>query len=123
MCHERVAFVAAGCQQHRGPEVFQKSQMGIPILYLPIEERADLVIFTHLCVKVIDKIRNLRFGDAVFFLHWGSPVCDAWLRQIGYCSPASLLMTNACAASRTTAISIDRKSTRLNSSHRCISHP
>ena len=40
--------------------------MGVPILHPLIEERADLVIFTHLCVKAIDKIRNLRFGDAVF---------------------------------------------------------
>ena len=66
MGHERIAFIATGCEQYSGPEIFQESQMGVPILDLLIEERPDLVIFTDLCVKAIDETRDLCFGDTVF---------------------------------------------------------
>ncbi len=62
----RRATVGAGAQQHGRPELHHFFQMGIPIVNMVIENRAQLLIFAHAIIKKINKLADFVCGSQAF---------------------------------------------------------
>src|SRR6185437_10290526 len=54
--HHGVAFVAAGGEHDSGPEVFEQSEMGWPVLDLLIEDGADFGVELNLGVEAVYQV-------------------------------------------------------------------
>jgi len=56
MSHHGVAFVAACGEEDGGPKVFEKGEVGGPVLDRLVEDGADLGIAPNLGVEAIDQV-------------------------------------------------------------------
>ena len=54
--HHGVAFVAAGGEEDGGPEVFEKGEVGGPVLDRLVEDGADLGVASNLGVEAVDQV-------------------------------------------------------------------
>src|ERR1700739_2241249 len=94
-----ITFISSRGQQHRRPEVFQESQMGVPILYRIVENRANFRVHADLRVELLDDSRDLRFGYQSFRLHGRASSMQCLDAPDWIWHSASLLTTNACVVS------------------------
>ncbi len=67
--HHGVAFVAAGGEQDRGPEVLEGGEVVGPVADDGVEDGADVGIESDFAVEAVYEVADLLFGDLLLAVH------------------------------------------------------
>ena len=67
--HHWVAFVAAGGEEDRGPEILEGGEVMGPVVDDGVEDGADVGVEPDLGVEAVDQVADLGFCDLLIWVH------------------------------------------------------